>query len=148
MTRAKLDIVAIKDEAGQLVRPGDKVAFVTMSTGTMGTGIGTYQGTVNGGARILEDFTVNTYHHPETDEDLTDWQVRQTWVESLLGKRPENWGYYKPYPHKNPNYETEQQTAREYADKLTALLETRVVKKHSRQRIRSLQNNVIFKIGK
>jgi len=142
MTRPILEEVPTQDKFGREVEPGTKVGFMTVSTGSIGFGQGTYEGMVAGRARILEDYLTWTNHHPETGEDLTDYDAYNKYIESKLGPQP-------PYPdwrYNGSDREQKMQDYRLWSEKSRQYRMTLVKVPHPAKRRRVLINNVIFKL--
>lgn len=141
MARAKLETVSTKGQFDQTINPGDKVVFMTVRAHSHKFGQGTYQGLVNGGARIEEDYFFDTRHHPITGEDLTDYNKFNDYVVDAIGRSPERPRW------REQDYEAKQSVYEAYNNRRTDLYRGLTVKKNPAKRLRSLQNNVIFKLA-
>lgn len=142
MSRVKLDEVPTEGKFGQTINVGDTVAFLTFSRGLSSTGIGTYKGLINGGARIEEDYFKFTRHHPQTGTDLTDWQLFNNYAEAIIGKRPERAAW------RSEDYQASCSRINEYDQKRNDLYRGLEVRKHPAKRNRSLQLNFMFRLEK
>lgn len=141
--RAKIDEVSTPGKFGQTINVGETVAFLTFSQGLSSTGTGTYKGLVNSRAQIEEDYTFQTRHHPETGEDLSDWNKFTAYAETIVGKQP-------PYPRwqNSSQYAEDRKVYDAFTAKRNAVYNTLVFQTHSAKRIRRLQLNFMFRLEK
>lgn len=150
MTRHALEVVSVNGQFGQVINPGDKVIFMTTCAHSHSFGHGTYEGLVNGGARISESYEKITFHHPETGEDITDYQKSDAFAIGIVGQaRPKYPRYvgWRATPLETAAYESERVVFDAWNAKYQVAYKTRVEKRTPAIRNRSLQNNIMFLQG-
>jgi len=147
VSKAAFQAIPFKGKFGQTINPGDKVIFITMCTKTMGVGEGTYQGMINGRARIAEDHIVTTYHHPVTGADITDWSTSRAFAAEVLGPEPNHAGYMSPFrsrPDEIAEHEAKRKAYNEWSERYREVMKTRIKRDTPAVRTRILRNNVMF----